>query len=558
VARLSLLAGRVSFQPSGSNDWSDATLNYAVTEGDRLFAGETSRAELEVGAIAVRLAANTDVTTTDLDDQVLQLGVAAGTIRISVRELLPGDSIEVDTPNGVLNLLDVGTYRIDIDSADSTTVLVVDNGSAQVSGGGVTQVIGSGAAVELSGTDPLQVAAVERPAGDAFDTWSAERDRHVTSSASTQYVSSEVPGYDELDDAGRWQVQADYGPVWYPRVAVGWVPYRFGHWVWVDPWGWTWVEDEPWGYAPFHYGRWVFVGSTWGWLPGPIVRRPCYAPALVTFVVVRRAGVQAWFPLGPREPYFPWYHHSERYARDVNATNLRNAGDLGPRTHVTDSRAIPHVNRRVATTAVLTTTFQTGQMIGRRVVPLTPTQLARSEITPHPAAPPAPSAAAGGRPVPPPTGERPLFTRPPAERFPTAAGATPAAPTGGGAPLRPARRFLTPSAPAPSAAVPPAPAAVPAAPAAPGHVGEPRRALPPLIVRHPPPPPTPPFPAREQAMQAHPGRPLEPQQIESLRAGRPVPPMRDPEFPVHPAPLPRMAPSPSPKPATRPATKPHR
>jgi ABC-type proline/glycine betaine transport system permease subunit len=32
--------------------------------------------------------------------------------------------------------------------------------------------------------------------------------------------------------------------MWVPRtVVVGWAPYRYGHWVWISPWGWTWVDD---------------------------------------------------------------------------------------------------------------------------------------------------------------------------------------------------------------------------------------------------------------------------------------------------------------------------
>src|SRR5207245_1389824 len=73
--------------------------------------------------------------------------------------------------------------------------------------------------------------------------------------------------------------------VWVPRsMIVGWAPYRYGHWAWVDPWGWTWIDDAPWGFAPFHYGRWVYVDGGWGWVPGHVVARPVYAPALVAFV----------------------------------------------------------------------------------------------------------------------------------------------------------------------------------------------------------------------------------------------------------------------------------
>src|SRR5258708_283122 len=80
------------------------------------------------------------------------------------------------------------------------------------------------------------------------------------------------------------------------------------------------------------YGRWVRIGQAWGWLPGPYVAMPVYAPALVAFVGgphfsisvgVGGAGLAAWFPLGPGEPFFPWYHCREEYRRAVNITNIR-------------------------------------------------------------------------------------------------------------------------------------------------------------------------------------------------------------------------------------------
>ena len=108
---------------------------------------------------------------------------------------------------------------------------------------------------------------------------------------------------------------------------MGWAPYRFGHWVCVGPWGWTWVEDEPWGFAPFHYGRWAYVNSGWFWVPGPVVVRPVWAPALVAFVgggpgFHFSAGVGVgWFPLAPGEVYLPGYRVSRAYVNNVNVTN---------------------------------------------------------------------------------------------------------------------------------------------------------------------------------------------------------------------------------------------
>src|SRR6266480_2713465 len=67
VARLSYMHGSVSLQPSGQEQWSQASLNYTVTTGDRLYTDQGSRAELEVGTYAVRLAEATDLTFANLN-----------------------------------------------------------------------------------------------------------------------------------------------------------------------------------------------------------------------------------------------------------------------------------------------------------------------------------------------------------------------------------------------------------------------------------------------------------------------------------------------------------
>ena len=124
----------------------------------------------------------------------------------------------------------------------------------------------------------------------------------------------------------------EYGQVWYPPVSPGWVPYRQGHWAYVAPWGWTWIDDAPWGFAPFHYGRWVQIGGRWAWTPGAVAvaEPPVYAPALVAFIGIGAgvalgaalaSGSIGWVPLGPREPFRPWYHASNRTsARSTSTT----------------------------------------------------------------------------------------------------------------------------------------------------------------------------------------------------------------------------------------------
>ena len=333
AARLSYLHGNVSLQPNGAPDWDQAAPNYPLSSGDRLYTDQDSRAELQVGNSAVRLDAGTDLTVTGLTDNFLQLGLASGTIHLRTYGLNPGDSQEIDTPNGAVLISQPGDIRISSDP-NSGTVVEVFSGAVQLTGPDLNQSVYAGTTVELNGTNPIYVAQIDFPGEDGFDAWSAARDQRLANSVSAQYVSRQMPGYDDLDQYGDWEPNApQYGPVWYPRdVPYGWAPYSQGYWAQVGPWGWTWVDTTgPWGYAPFHYGRWALIGDRWGWLPGPVADAPVYSPALVAFaggggfsigIGFGGGGIAAWFPLGPRDPFIPWYHASPRYVTNVNITNV--------------------------------------------------------------------------------------------------------------------------------------------------------------------------------------------------------------------------------------------
>jgi len=517
VARVSYLNGSVSLQPSGENDWSQATLNYTVTTGDRLYTDQGARAELEVGPFAVRMSEATDLTLANLNDQMMQLGLGQGSIRVTVYDLPGGNSVEIATPNGALTITQPGSYRVDNDA--NGTLVSVNQGSLQISGGGANQTLESGQAAQLTGTDSVQVSLVAIPAEDDFDQWCASRDGRIRSFQSRQYVSPDTPGAEELDANGTWSEVPEYGPVWYPAgVAVGWVPYRFGHWAWISPWGWTWVEDEPWGFCPFHYGRWALIGSAWGWVPGPVVMVPMYAPALVAFVggggFSIGISVQAWFPLGPREPFFPWYHNGERYLRAVNVANVRvtNITNIINVRNVTDI----HYANRTAVTAVSADTFRSGGSVTRGLVRVPPEQVARMEVVPHPDVTPTRAAALGG-------GGRVMTP-------PLRIGRVLGSPTETGR-MQPQRPGLPPAPPS-RASQPPSTRTAPA-PGGFGAPSGPSGPAPRFITRTPPPPRDVPFSAKEPGLAQHPGRPLEPQQTENLKAGKPAGPMQDKEFPPH-------------------------
>src|SRR6266705_912240 len=111
VARLGYMQGSVSFQPAGESDWVQAVPNRPMTTGDRLWADQDSRAEVELGSAVIRLAANTGFAFLNLDDRTVQVELTSGSLNISVRRLDRDAVFEVDTPNQAFSVLQAGRYR---------------------------------------------------------------------------------------------------------------------------------------------------------------------------------------------------------------------------------------------------------------------------------------------------------------------------------------------------------------------------------------------------------------------------------------------------------------
>ncbi len=415
VARIGYVQGDVSFMAAGSSDWSAGVDNYPMISGDRLFCDKNAQAEIGTGTTDVRLWQNTDVTLTNLTNHFEQIGLANGSIRVRVYSINSSASVEVDTPNGAAVISQPGDYRFDV-SGDAGSDAIVNAGTVQITGpNGFNQEVTAGQAVQMTGTNPIQLTSISLPTFDALDQWSIDRDHDVLNSQSAQYVNPETPGAADLDANGDWTTSPDYGPVWTPTtVAANWTPYSVGYWAYVSPWGYTWVDAAPWGYAPFHYGRWVFYNGRWGWVPGPRPIAPVYSPALVAWVggphitVGYGVGVAAWFPLGVGEPYVPWYHASPYYTRQVNVTNvnityIHNTTVVNNYNNfISNTRTVSSVNQintsniqyanRAQVTAIPETAMAAGRPVAQSAVRLTPAmrqQLATTPVhyTPSAAAP---------------------------------------------------------------------------------------------------------------------------------------------------------------------------
>jgi hypothetical protein len=487
AGRIAYLEGAVSFRPAAGDTWALAEQNRALSTGDRLWADTVGRAEVEVGPNAFRMWNQTEVDVVHLDDHALQLRIPQGTATLRVKTLGAGGIYELDAPNAAVSIGEAGEYRVDVSPDGLTTSVIVWSGDARVTASGSTFDVNAHQVATIHGDSSATYNVADVGSPDAFDQWCVSRDqREDHATVSTQYVSADMGGVEDLDADGSWATEADYGPVWYPRaVAVDWAPYHYGHWVWEGPWGWVWVEDEPWGWAPFHYGRWAYIGNRWGWCPGDRVYRPVFAPALVAFVGGAGWGVSVgfgagpavgWFPLAPREPYYPPYSSGIAYRRRINVTNVTNVTNI---TNITNVTNISYRNRTVpgAVVAVPQDAFARGEPVTR-----------------------------AGRPVP-------------------LAAAASARVMGAGPGIAPTSVSLAPvrAAGGRSATAPPS-----------------RLAARGVMAYHAPPPSTVPFAAQRQAITTNGGRPLTTQQLSTVRASGPAA-VRATPYPVRSAAVPLAA-----------------
>ncbi|MBI3230189.1 MAG: hypothetical protein HYZ45_08465 [Burkholderiales bacterium] len=301
--------------------------NWTVGAGYALSTERFSKAELRVGSSIFRLDEESELEVWQLDDERVQLRLNYGTLNVQISNPALLNELSVETPQGQLQWQEVGRSRIQVWPRSNRSSLNVFSGKVSYSAAGSQMSVRAGHQIEIFGEDISTASA----SFTDFDRWGESRDiAQVVSTETLRYVSSEATGYEELDRQGTWQETTQYGTVWVPR-ARDWAPYRQGHWEWVSPWGWTWVDSTPWAYVTSHYGRWTWLDNRWCWLPGQNVHRPVWAPAYVGWVsngqtvyAPTPSGNVAWFPLGPREAWVPWYTTSPQYVQRINQTYVPN------------------------------------------------------------------------------------------------------------------------------------------------------------------------------------------------------------------------------------------
>ncbi|HTY62536.1 MAG TPA: DUF6600 domain-containing protein [Acidobacteriota bacterium] len=327
VARVSMIRGDVSYQRGDSGDWVAATLNAPLVTGDRVSTGQNSHVELQLDhSNILRLSSLSQANIAALDRTRVQIQMAQG---LAFYTTFKGNETgaEIDTPNVAIRPLEESELRIQLNPSGET-VVIIRNGEADLSTTQGSTRVHKGQMITIKGTEAdARYLTSSAPSKDQWDRFNEDRDKEIAGANSWARVDRYYTGASDLDAYGNWIYIPDYGWAWCPAVAADWAPYRAGNWVWEPYYGWTWVSYEPWGWAPYHYGRWFQWNASWVWWPGPRYYRPIWAPAYVSFFGFGHGsygfsfgfgfgfGSIGWLPIGPCDPFFPWYgRYGTRFA----------------------------------------------------------------------------------------------------------------------------------------------------------------------------------------------------------------------------------------------------
>jgi hypothetical protein len=350
LIRLSLIEGDVQIVVQDTTDWTDATINLPLNEGDRLWIPDNSRAELQIqGGVYVRAGGNTALDILTVNRDSAQFYVSLGHTYISNRR---GGikTVQVDTPLTSLRSYDNSIMMIDISEEGVTEVSVLKGIVYAESRAGATQV-SAGNTLTIWGENNAELAPLGSP--DDWEKWNMERDQRLNEwSESSRYLPDELHEYaSDFDNNGRWDYVSDYGYIWVPAATIAnWAPYTYGRWVWIRG-SYVWIDYDHWGWAPCHYGRWIFIPARgWCWVP-PARGAVYWGPGYVGWAVTQ--SYVAWVPLAPGEIYYGYGYYGPS-SMNVATVNIK-----------TVEAKLTYVNARVNNAVVIVQRDSFGT--GRRV-----------------------------------------------------------------------------------------------------------------------------------------------------------------------------------------------
>jgi len=277
IVRISNVVGQVRLDTG--HGYENVTMNVPIAEGDWLQTRSDGWAEVELeDGSTIRLAPDTQIifaqlarfssggtaTTVDLDQGEAEF-------KITKRD---ESEFQVTVKKKTIILDQSGRFRVTSTNADPLEIGVW-KGSVGVkdpdSGGEID--VRKNETFLLDAQDLSRYALDKGAEADDLDQWSQQRDDDLSTYAASSGRYAQSPyqaGASDLDQYGQYTDVPGYGSVWQPNdVGLDWNPYENGYWSYSPAFGTYWVSSYPWGWMPFRYGNWVFVhGRGWCWQSG--------------------------------------------------------------------------------------------------------------------------------------------------------------------------------------------------------------------------------------------------------------------------------------------------
>ena len=100
IGRLSQIPGDVIVRSDRQDPGSPATINWPVSSGAIIDTERRSRAEVWVGSTAYRLDSNSRAEFVTVNDQIVDLLLANGTLAVTIRDRDQADDLQIVTPGG--------------------------------------------------------------------------------------------------------------------------------------------------------------------------------------------------------------------------------------------------------------------------------------------------------------------------------------------------------------------------------------------------------------------------------------------------------------------------
>ncbi len=342
IVRISLLEGEVQVYTEETGEWVPASINMPIKEGDRVWAADRGRVELNFkDGTYLRLDQKSALEVLTVEKDSYQLHLSTGRLFANYKGK-DDNFLQIDTPESSVRAYEKSKFRVDVFDSGKTEITNFRGTIQAESREGRTQVE-RGRTLYITERGDAEFGPL--PPADEWEKWNRQRDTKLAEwRPPSKYLPEDLRSYSrDFDDNGRWVHVEEYGNVWTPNVvvSVGWAPYRLGRWVWIGG-DYTWVSYEPWGWVPYHYGRWSFVGSIgWCWVP-PVRGAVHWGPGYVGWVITPTH--VSWVPLAPREVYYGhgYYGPHSVNITKVNVTNINVEKVVYKNVNVTNSVTVIH------------------------------------------------------------------------------------------------------------------------------------------------------------------------------------------------------------------------